>query len=260
MAYKPFDLCGKVSLVTGGNGGIGLGMATALAQAGSDVIIWGRSKEKNALASKHLRATGVRVFSVALDIADRAAVDEAMAQSVAEMGRLDCFIANAAVGKRGTPFLEIDTETLRDVAAINLEGTIWCLRAATQAMVERANAGDPGGSIVGVSTIATFQGVSRNQAYAGTKGAMIPLLRSIAVEHARQGIRANSITPGWIATDRTAWAREDGGASDAVVKRTPARRWGTPEDFGGIAVYLASDASRFHTGDDFVIDGGYTIF
>ena len=108
--------------------------------------------------------------------------------------------------------------------------------------------------------MATFQGVSCNQAYATTKGAMIPLIRSIAVEYGRQGIRANTITPGWIATDRTAWARENGSASDAVVKRTPAGRWGDPADFGGIAVYLASDASRFHTGDDFVIDGGYTIF
>ncbi|MBO9376713.1 SDR family oxidoreductase [Sphingomonas histidinilytica] len=260
MGFRPFDLTGKVSLVTGGNGGIGFGMAAALAQAGSDIVIWGRKADKNAAAAAALRAMGAKVLDIALDISDRAAVDDAMARSVAEMGRVDCFIANAAIGKRGTPFDDIDAATLRDVVAINLEGTIWCLRAAAATMAERARAGDPGGSIIGLSTIATFQGVSRNQAYAATKGAMVPLIRSIAVEYGRHGIRANTITPGWIATDRTAWAREDGGASDAVVRRTPARRWGEPADFGGIAVYLASDASRFHTGDDFVIDGGYSIF
>lgn len=260
MAFRPFDLSRKVSLVTGGNGGIGFAMAAALAQAGSDIVIWGRKAEKNAGAVAALRAMGARVFDIALDISDRTAVDEAMARSVAEMGRIDCFIANAAIGKRGTPFRDIDSAVLDDVIATNLRGTMWCLRAAAAAMSDRARAGDPGGSIIGVSTIATFQGVSCNQAYATTKGAMIPLIRSIAVEYGRQGIRANTITPGWIATDRTAWARENGSASDAVVKRTPAGRWGDPADFGGIAVYLASDASRFHTGDDFVIDGGYTIF
>lgn len=161
---------------------------------------------------------------------------------------------------RGTRFFDLDASNLREVTAVNLEGTIWRLRAACRAMAARAAAGEPGGSIVGVSSIATVQGVSRNQAYAATKGAMVPLIRSIAVEHAADGIRANTIMPGWIATDRTAWALRDEAVSAAVVKRTPVRRWGRPEDFGGIAVYLASDASRFHTGDTFVIDGGYTIF
>jgi NAD(P)-dependent dehydrogenase (short-subunit alcohol dehydrogenase family) len=127
-------------------------------------------------------------------------------------------------------------------------------------MVERAKTGDPGGSIVVTSSLSAIDGAARNEAYAATKGAVISMVKGIAVEHARYGVRANVILPGWIATDMTAGAQSSTVFTDKVISRVPFRRWGEPEDFGGIAVYLASDASKYHSGDSFVIDGGYAIF
>lgn len=260
MAFAPFDLSSKVSLVTGGNRGIGLGMARALAAAGSAVVIWGTNKEANRKAEEDLSGFGVKVLSQAVDIADRDAVVRAMDEAVHRMGRLDTFIANAGVGERSASFLEMPLDKYKQTVAVNLDGTVWCLQQACRVMMERAKAGDKGGSIIGVSSIAAVEGVARNQAYSATKGAMLSLIKSIAVEFARYGIRANAVLPGWIATDRTEWARASEKVSEAIVSRVPARRWGKPDDFGGIAVYLASDASAYHSGDSFVIDGGYSIF
>ena len=126
---------------------------------------------------------------------------------------------------------------------------------------DRARAGDKaGGSLIGIASLAAIEGAARNEAYAATKGAVISMIKSIAVEHARYGVRANAILPGWIATDMTAGAQTSPAFTEKVIPRVPMRRWGEPADFGGIAVYLASNASAFHTGDTFVIDGGYTIF
>jgi NAD(P)-dependent dehydrogenase (short-subunit alcohol dehydrogenase family) len=127
-------------------------------------------------------------------------------------------------------------------------------------MVARANAGDPGGSLVAVASLAGLEGAARNEAYSATKGAVLAMMRSIAVEHARYGIRANTIAPGWIATDMTRRLQDNPTFTAKVLPRVPMRRWGEPADFGGIAVYLASDASTYHTGDTFVIDGGYLVF
>jgi NAD(P)-dependent dehydrogenase (short-subunit alcohol dehydrogenase family) len=127
-------------------------------------------------------------------------------------------------------------------------------------MVERAKSGDPGGSIMVTSSLSAISGAPRNEAYASAKGAVITMVKAIAVEHARYGVRANAILPGWIATDMTAGAQANPAFAERVIPRVPARRWGEPEDFGGIAVYLASDASAYHSGDTFVIDGGYSIF
>ena len=144
--------------------------------------------------------------------------------------------------------------------AVNLDGVFWTFREACKHMKERANRGDPGGSLVVTSSVSAVHGAPRNQAYAATKGAVIPMIRGIAVEYARYGVRANAILPGWIATDMTAGAQQNETFNAKAIGRVPMRRWGEPEDFGGIAVYLASDASRFHTADTFVIDGGYTVF
>jgi NAD(P)-dependent dehydrogenase (short-subunit alcohol dehydrogenase family) len=260
LAFKAFDLTGKVALITGGNRGIGLGMAHALAEAGSGVVIWGTNQDANRKAEEELSAHGVDVFSQMVDIADEAAVVDAMKETVRRMGRIDTFIANAGVGERSASFLEMPVDKYRRTMAVNLDGAVWCLREACRAMVARAKAGDPGGSIIGLSSIAAIQGVARNQAYSATKAAVLALIKSIAVEYARYGIRANAILPGWIATERTEWARASDKVSDAIISRVPARRWGKPEDFGGIAVYLASEASAYHSGDSFVIDGAYSIF
>jgi len=144
---------------------------------------------------------------------------------------------------------------------VNLHAVCWTFREAVNHMVERSNAGDPGGSLVVTSSTSAIHGAPRNEAYAATKGAVLSLVRGLAVEYARHGVRANSILPGWIATDMTAGSQAWDKFNEKVIKaRVPMRRWGEWEDFAGIAVYLASDASRFHTGDHFVIDGGYTIF
>ena len=261
MAYKPFDLTGKVTLVTGGNRGIGYGMAEAMAQAGADVVIWGSSAERNAEAEAKLKALGGEVLAQTVDVADERQVVDAMAAANAWKGRLDTVIANAGIGRGAPSFIEMSTETYRKVLSVNLDGVFFTFREACRHMVERAKTtGEKGGSIVGVASLAAIEGAARNEAYAATKGAVISMMKSVAVEHARWGIRANAILPGWIATDMTQGAQDNPAFAEKVIPRVPARRWGEPADFGGIAVYLASDASSYHSGDSFVIDGGYTIF
>ncbi|MDB5416659.1 MAG: 2-deoxy-D-gluconate 3-dehydrogenase [Phenylobacterium sp.] len=260
MAYKPFDLTGKVALVTGGNSGIGLGMADAMAQAGADVVIWGTNAGKNAAAEAQLKAHGRRVMTQAINVADEQQVVSGMAEAATRMGRIDTVIANAGVGGGAKSFSEFSTETYRRVLSVNLDGVFFTFREACKHMVERAGGGDPGGSLIVTSSLSAIDGAARNQAYASTKGAVISMIRAIAVEHARYGVRANAVLPGWIATDMTQGAQDNDKFTDQVIKRVPFRRWGEPADFGGIAVYLSSDASSFHTGDSFLIDGGYAIF
>jgi len=258
--YKPFDLTGKVALITGGNGGIGLVMAEALAQAGSDVVIWGTNAEKNDAAVKRLASHGRRAVARKVNVASETEVVDAMGATLKEMGRLDTVIANAGVGGGAPSFSQMSLEVWRRVHAVNEEGVFFTLREACKHMVERAGKGDAGGSLIGVASLAGLEGAGRNEAYSATKGAVLAMMRSIAVEHARYGIRANSIAPGWIATEMTQMAQNSQAFAEKVIPRVPMRRWGKPEDFGGIAVYLASDASKYHTGDTFIIDGGYIIF
>lgn len=261
MAYAPFDLTGKVALVTGGNRGIGYGMAEALAASNAHVAIWGRKEAANKEAVEALSKLGagdVKAWSV--DVGDETAVVDAMKATVDAFGRVDTCIANAGVGFGASSFMEMTTETWNKNMAVNLDGAFWTLREATKHITERAKAGDPGGSLVGVASLAAISGAARNQAYAATKGGLISMLKAIAVETARYGVRANAILPGWIATDMTETAQNTEVFQTKVISRVPARRWGEPKDFGGVAVYLASDASSYHSGDTFLIDGGYNIF
>ena len=260
MAYKPFDLTGKVALVTGGNGGIGLGMAEGMAQAGADIVIWGTNADKNAAAEARLKAHGVKVLTQRIDVSQEQQVIDGMAEAAAKMGRLDTVIANAGIGGGARSFAEMSTETWRRVMGVNLDGVFFTFREAVKHMVTRAQAGDPGGSLVVTSSLSAVHGAARNEAYSSAKTAVLGMIRGLAVEYARYGVRANAVLPGWIATDMTAGAQGNDKFNEQVIKRVPMRRWGEPEDFGGIAVYLASDASRFHTGDSLLIDGGYAIF
>jgi len=261
MGYTPFDLTGKTVLITGGNAGIGLGMAEAVAACGADVAIWGRRSEANDVAVKTLDPLGGgRIQAWSVDVSDEAAVIKAMAETEEAFGRIDSCFANAGVGRGAERFEDMTTETWRYNMSINMEGAFWTLREAVKSMVKRAKAGDPGGSLVGVASLAAIEGAGRNQAYAATKGGLISMLKAIAVEHARNGIRANAILPGWIATDMTEAAQGSDVFSSKVIARVPARRWGEPKDFGGVAVYLASDASAYHSGDSFIVDGGYAIY
>ena len=254
--YAPFDLSGHVALVTGGNSGIGLGMASALAQAGADVAIWGTNTQKNAAAQAELARYGTRVIALGCDVGDEEAVESSFAATIEELGKVDSCFANAGVGGGAPSFAEFTTEQWRRVMRINLDGVFFTFRAAVRHMTERGE----GGSLVVTSSLSAIEGAARNEAYASTKGAVISLMKGLSVELARHGIRANAVLPGWIDTPMTggvfAWDR----FRDKVLPRIPQRRWGEPDDFGGIAVYLASEASRYHTGDTLVIDGGYAIF
>ena len=260
MAFEPFNLSGKVALVTGGNRGIGLGMAEALAQAGADVAFWGSNPRFNDEAKTRLEAYGGRVLAQTVDVADESAVVAAMAQAVAVLGRVDSVIANAGIGGGAPSFSDMSLEIWRRVLSVNLDGAFFTCREACKHMVARAEGGDAGGSIMVTASLAAIEGAARNEAYAATKGGVSSMMRAIAVEHARYGVRANAILPGWIATDMTAGAQSSPAFAEKVIPRVPARRWGEPADFGGIAVYLTSDASTYHSGDCFVIDGGYSIF
>ncbi len=261
MAYAPFDLSGKTVLITGGNGGIGLGMAEACAAAGADIAIWGTNEGKNESALGKLSAYGGKIKAYKVNVADENEVSSGITQTAQDFGRIDSCFANAGIGSGAASFLDISAEQYRKVLSVNLDGVFFTLREAARHMVERAKAGDDaGGSLVGVASLAAIEGAARNEHYAATKGGVISMVRGVAVEFARHGVRANSILPGWIATDMTAMAQSAPAFAEKVIPRVPMRRWGEPGDFGGMAVYLASDASRFHTGDTFVIDGGYAIF
>jgi len=258
MVYTPFDLTGKVALVTGGNSGIGLGMAEAMAMAGADICIWGSNPDKNAAALAALAPHGTRVAALQVDVGEEQAVEDGFAATLRQFGRVDGCFANAGVGGGGRTksFPEMTTSDWRRVLRVNLDGVFWTLRAASRHMVERGG----GGVLVPTASLAAISGAARNEHYAATKGAVISMTKSLCVEFARYGVRANAILPGWIETPMTertfAWDK----FAANVMPRIPMRRWGRKEDFGGIAVYLLSDASSYHSGDTFIIDGGYYTF
>jgi NAD(P)-dependent dehydrogenase (short-subunit alcohol dehydrogenase family) len=257
--YQPFDLTGRTAIVTGGNGGIGYGMASALLAAGSAVAIWGSNPEKTQRAKAQLAqdcAEPSRVHAFVCDVGDEAQVEAAFAHSVAAMGPIDACFANAGVSSKGTPLVDMGLDEFRRVQRVNVEGVFLTFRAAARHMVQQGR----GGSLVATASTAAVEGAARNSHYGASKGAVTAMVRALAVELARHKIRVNSILPGWIETDMTEKATSNPKFADAVLPRIPARRWGKIEDFGGIAVYLASDASAYATGEQFLIDGGYTKF
>ncbi|HEX4466716.1 MAG TPA: SDR family NAD(P)-dependent oxidoreductase [Solirubrobacteraceae bacterium] len=250
------ELTGHVAVVTGGNSGIGLGMAEGLAAAGADVAIWGRNADRNAAALERLAAQPGRAHACVCDIADADAVARAFAETVSALGRIDSCFANAGIGPRGTRFLEMTHEEFREVTAVNLDGTFLVLQGAARQMVEQGE----GGSLVAVSSLTALQGQPRGQHYAASKGGMISMVRACAVELARHGIRANALLPGWIDTPLAHEMLAMPSVQERVLTRVPAGRWGVPSDFAAIAVYLAGPGSVYHTGDALLIDGGYRSF
>ncbi|HEX2547633.1 MAG TPA: SDR family oxidoreductase [Ramlibacter sp.] len=257
--YRPFDLGGRGVVVTGGNGGIGLGMARALLAAGAKVAIWGSNAEKTQRALAVLReecGDAARVHGYVCDVGDEAQVEQVFAESVQALGRVDACFANAGVSSKGTLLTEMTLEEFRRVQRVNVEGVFLTFRAAARHMAQHGQ----GGSLVATASTAAVEGAARNSHYGASKGAVTSYVRALAVELARHRIRVNSILPGWIVTDMTQRSVQNPKFADAVMPRIPARRWGESDDFGGIAVYLASDASSYATGEQFVIDGGYTKF
>lgn len=247
-----FDLAGTTALVTGGNSGIGLGMAKALHDAGASVAIWGRNSDRNVEA---VESIGDRARAFTVDVSSEVSVVDAFAGTIEALGHVDAVFANAGVGALATPFEEMTTEEWRHIFAVNMEGTFWTFREAVKHMKPRRS-----GSLVVTSSVSADMGFPRGEHYAATKAGVRAMIQGLAVEYGRYGITANAIAPGWVVTGMTD-GFIDGGRFEANVKpRIPAGRWGTPDDFGGIAVYLASDASNWHTGDTITIDGGYLRF
>ncbi len=260
MAYSGFDLTGKVALVTGGNGGIGLGMADAMARAGAEICIWGTNADKNQAAVEQIGAHGPKVTSLVCDVGDETAVAACFAETLDAHGRVDGCFANAGVTGRNPSFLDITDAEWQRVLRINLDGVFYTFQAATRHMVERAKEGDGGGRLIGTASLAAISGAARNEHYAATKGGVVSMIRALAVEYARYGITAHAVLPGWIETAMTADAFAWEKFAANVMPRIPMRRWGRADDFGGIAVYLMSDVSSYHTGDTHLIDGGYFLF
>jgi NAD(P)-dependent dehydrogenase (short-subunit alcohol dehydrogenase family) len=256
-----FDLKGKKALVTGGNSGLGLGFARGIAKQGGDLMLWARSAEKNRLAQEELGAFGGQVLTQAVDVASEAAVVEGMARAVDTFGRLDCVIANAGISSAVPSIVELDTATYNELLGINLHGAFFTLREAARHMVARSKAGDRGGSLIVCGSLSVFMGVPGMAHYGAAKGALASIMKSMAVDLGKYDIRVNMVAPGYIKTD-LGRERDETTLSDMdklFAERTPIPRVGYPEDFEGIAAYLASDCARFHTGDIIVIDGGWLI-
>ncbi|MEU1597044.1 SDR family oxidoreductase [Streptomyces sp. NPDC005708] len=248
-------LDGLVAVVTGGNGGIGLAMAEGIGSAGAKIVIWGRNTQKNGQAVEELGRQSIEAYAVECDVAHEASVEAAMARTLELAERVDCVVANAGVA-RSSPFVETTLKDWEAVMRPNLDGVFLSTRAAARHMVARGE----GGSIIIVSSMASRFGAARQAAYAASKSGLIGLGRTLAVELARSRIRCNMVLPGWTETAMTQEARTDERFLDATTRRTPIRRWLKPEEFGDLAAYLADPRQLAHTGDELVVDGGYSVF
>jgi 2-deoxy-D-gluconate 3-dehydrogenase len=247
---NPFDLKGKVALVTGGNGGIGLGIAQGLAQAGADVAIAGRNATKNAAA---LKAIGGNAIALVVDVNDGAQVQRMVADTVKAFGGLDILVANAGINIRKQP-QDYSGAEWHSIVDTNLTSVFQCCQAAYPEMQRRG-----GGKIVTIGSMTSIFGFDVGPVYAATKGAVVQLTKSLAAAWAKDHIQVNSILPGFIDTELTQNLRRNfPGAHERVVARTPARRWGDPADLAGTAVFFCSRASDFVTGTALPVDGGFS--
>jgi 2-deoxy-D-gluconate 3-dehydrogenase len=249
-----FDLTGRVAVVTGGNGGIGLGMAGGLAEAGAAVVVAGRDAGKNAAAVAALAGKGARAIAIAVDVRDEASVRSLMAEAERAMGRIDILVNNAGINIRKRPE-QYSLAEWSQVIETNLTSAFLCSHAVHPAM-KRAGAG----KIINIGSMMSIFGAAFTSAYAASKGGIVQFSRALATAWAVDNIQVNAILPGWIDTALTRRAREDvPGLNERILARTPAGRWGTPDDHAGIAVFLASPASDFVTGTAIPVDGGYSV-
>jgi 2-deoxy-D-gluconate 3-dehydrogenase len=249
-----FDLKGRVAIVTGGNGGIGLGMARGLAQAGAAIAVAGRNREKNAAAVKTLEALGAKAAAVEVDVRDEASCKAMVAAAARQFGRVDILVNNAGTNVRKLP-QDVSLADWREVLDTNLTSAFLCSQAVHPEMVKAG-----GGKIISIGSMLSIFGGPLMVAYGSSKGGIVQLTKSLAVAWAKDNIQANAILPGWINTELTKGARQQmPGLQERIVARTPAGRWGEPEEFAGIAVFLASAASDFVTGTAIPVDGGYSV-
>jgi 2-deoxy-D-gluconate 3-dehydrogenase len=252
LTMTPFDLSGRVALVTGGNGGIGLGMAQGLAAAGAKVAIAARNAEKSAAAVAALEAAGGTAAFVPLDVAHESSCHAAIEHAARHFGRLDILVNNAGIGVRKPPEAYTAAEWHR-VLDTNLSGALFCAQAAYKLMRPQG-----GGKIINIGSMFSIFGSTYAVAYAASKGGLVQLTKSLAVAWAKDNIQVNAVLPGWIDTELTSAARRQVPELNGhVLARTPAGRWGLPADLAGIAVFLAAPASDFVTGAAIPVDGGY---
>ena len=248
-----FDLHGKVAIVTGGNGGIGFGIARGLAQAGADIAIAARNDDKTQAAVEQLGSLGVRAIGLHADLVDEQQVDGMVADTVAALGGVDILVANAGMSIRKAP----ETYSLAEwsaVIAIDLTAVFACCRAVYPELRRRG-----GGKILTIGSMTSIFGLNTAAPYAASKGGVVQLTRSLSSAWAKDNIQVNSILPGWIDTELTVRARTNRpGLHEAVIDRTPFKRWGRPEDLAGAAVFLCSPASDFITGTALPVDGGFS--
>lgn len=247
-----FDLSGRVAVVTGGNGGIGLGMARGLSEAGATVVIAGRNAAKSEAARAELEARGGRAYAVTVDVADEASCHAMIAETIARAGRLDILVNNAGISIPKAPEA-LSLDEWHQVMNTNLTSAFTCAQAAYPHLKAAG-----GGKIINIGSILSVFGSGTMVAYAASKGGLMQLTKSLASGWAKDNIQVNLVLPGWIETEMTRGTKESG--MNTVVKmRTPARRWGTPEDLAGVTVFLASAASAYVTGASIHVDGGYSI-
>jgi 2-dehydro-3-deoxy-D-gluconate 5-dehydrogenase len=250
---KLFDLKGKVAIVTGGNGGIGLGIARGLAQAGASIAVAARNPAKNAAAVKELESLGAKAIAIEVDVRDEESCRAMVATAAERLGRVDILVNNAGTNVRKLP-QEYTLAEWREVLDTNLTSAFVCSQAAYPAMVKAG-----GGKIICTGSMMSIFGGPVMTPYGASKGGIVQMAKSLACAWAKDNIQVNAILPGFINTDLTVGARKAiAGLHERVVARTPAGRWGEPEDFAGIAVFLASAASDFVTGAAIPVDGGYS--
>jgi 2-deoxy-D-gluconate 3-dehydrogenase len=249
-----FDLKGRVALVTGGNGGIGLGMARGMAEAGAAIAIAGRNMAKSEAAAADLTRLGVKTAVLEVDVGKEASCRKMVDDTVKALGRLDILVNNAGINIR-KPADQMTLAEWQQVIDINLTSAFICSHAAYPAMKEAK-----GGKIINIGSMLSIFGAPFAPAYGASKGGIVQLTKSLAVTWAKDNIQVNAVLPGWIDTDLTKKARaEVSGLNAMVLMRTPAKRWGTPADHAGVAVFLASRASDFVTGTSIPVDGGYSV-
>ena len=249
-----FDLSGKVAIVTGGNGGIGLGMAQGLAAAGATVVIAGRNHHKNSEAVAAVKSQGGQAHAVAVDVMQQASCEQMVQSTLQAHGRVDILVNNAGMNIRKPPQSYALAEW-NEVMQTNLTSAFVCSQAVYGAFEK-----NQAGKIINIGSMMSLFGASFATPYAASKGGMVQMTKALACAWAAQNIQVNAILPGWIDTDLTRQARVDvQGLHDRVLERTPAKRWGVPNDFAGIAVFLASSASDFITGAAIPVDGGYSV-
>ncbi|MBW8783958.1 MAG: SDR family oxidoreductase [Novosphingobium sp.] len=262
MANGLFDCTGKVTMVTGGNGGIGLGFAIGVAKMGGDVAIWARNAEKNAAAKNQLLEAGAgRVETYQVDVGTEDAILAGFDTLMADFGRIDCVFANSGASPRYDSVFDMPTEHWHEFQKVALHGAFFTLREAARHMKTRAEAGEPGGSLVACGSLSLFQGLAGKMEYAASKSAVAAVIRCLAAEMGQFKVRANVVAPGLIITPMM------GDPEGPAVKYleglyspvTPMKRVGYPEDFEGIGAFLCSDASAFITGETIKVDGGYMI-